>query len=112
MCVRGIIEAAFSDAGDLNILKEATIYIFSLCCSIGLLKLKEWERKAAVFIEILCAMVSALLVITGVFVAGNVNWLIIVRIFLEIAIVIFLTRPKVKALFSPERGEAESKEAV
>ena len=38
--------------------------------------------------------------------------LILFIILLYIVCVFFLTRTKVKALFSPERGEAESKEAV
>jgi len=42
-------------------------------------------------------------------------WWIIVEFFTPIVLVVsfyFLTRPKVKALFSPERGEAESKGAI
>jgi len=104
---------------------DGIVYLIS---SIFILRLENWARKLAI-------IYSSGVVLFGIYVAMRLlpyplsvlihdfSIKVLIREIREVIMIclpvvmgllfiIFFTRPKVKALFSPERGEAESKEAV
>lgn len=102
-----------------------------LIASINILRLKKWARKFILYLSGFIVASVIMIVLTLFYrnislISGPTElvrtttreftrmmmWNVIIPLLPSIFFFIFFTRPKVKALFSPERGEAESKEAV
>ena len=85
--------------------------VIQIITGVGLLHLRYWASRLVTYIAALYIIVGIIVVVKPpvsflTFILG------IIGLILGICLNIFFTRPKVKALFSPERGETESKGAV
>ena len=88
-------------------IKVTTSALF-LSSAIGIIKFKEWSRK--LLFSLLGLRIIYGLAICAIFNLFHPHLAIIIAV--GLFLFYYLTRPKVKALFSPERAEGKSKEAV
>ncbi|MFC1631828.1 hypothetical protein ACFL2I_04665 [Candidatus Omnitrophota bacterium] len=106
----------FSSWGDtpkkiifLTYLVHCDSFIVSLLYAItgyGLLKTKEWARKGTVFLGIYFIVGGAIIyLLQAIWLDLSFPVLHLIKIIYPLFLIIYLTRPKVKALFSPERSE-------
>lgn len=129
----GIKSITLLKGGYFNIVMHFVFFGILLVSGCGLLKLKEWSRKLILFHAVLRSILrlvyssisskKALAIIAEKYAATGIEevppsqgtmmvTLILPALLITGITIFFFTRPKVKAQFSPERGEAESKGAV